>query len=43
MVQALYMSGSLPDDMTVAMRDPNILAGLLPTVERRMEEARLKA
>ncbi|ROT35994.1 type 2A phosphatase activator TIP41 [Sodiomyces alkalinus F11] len=39
--RALYMSGRLPDDITIALRDPNILAPLLPIVEQRIEEVRL--
>ncbi|KAF4984029.1 hypothetical protein FZEAL_687 [Fusarium zealandicum] len=33
----LLMSGRLPDDITIALRDPNILAPLLPLVEQRTE------
>jgi hypothetical protein len=32
------MSGMLPDDIVVSLRDPNIIAPLLPTVERQIEE-----
>ncbi|KAM0346871.1 hypothetical protein ACHAPU_005211 [Fusarium lateritium] len=33
----LLMSGRLPDDITIALRDPNTLAPLLPLVEHRAE------
>ncbi|PNP80233.1 hypothetical protein FNYG_06476 [Fusarium nygamai] len=33
----LLMSGRLPDDITIALRDPNVLAPLLPLVEHRAE------
>ncbi|KAM5351515.1 hypothetical protein ACJ41O_004238 [Fusarium nematophilum] len=33
----LFMSGRLPDDITIALRDPNTLAPLLPLVEHRAE------
>ncbi|KAL2693995.1 hypothetical protein Neosp_000565 [[Neocosmospora] mangrovei] len=33
----LFMSGRLPDDITIALRDPNVLAPLLPLVEQRTE------
>ncbi|KAL2752818.1 hypothetical protein ACRALDRAFT_2029957 [Sodiomyces alcalophilus JCM 7366] len=39
--RALFMSGRLPDDITIALRDPNVLAPMLPTVEQRIEEVRL--
>jgi type 2A phosphatase activator TIP41 len=35
--QKLLMSGRLPDDITIALRDPNVLAPLLPLVEHRAE------
>jgi len=31
------MSGRLPDDVTIALRDPNVLAPLLPVVETRLD------
>ena len=37
------MSGRLPDDITIALRDPNVLAPLLPVLEQRKEEVNLKA
>lgn len=37
------MSGRLPDDITIALRDPNVLAPMLPIVEQRNEEVKLKA
>ncbi|KAF5026636.1 hypothetical protein F66182_1262 [Fusarium sp. NRRL 66182] len=36
-LQKLLMSGRLPDDVTIALRDPNILAPLLQLVEHRTE------
>ncbi|KAH7170497.1 TIP41-like family-domain-containing protein [Dactylonectria macrodidyma] len=39
----LFMSGRLPDDITIALRDPNLLAPLLPFVEQRREAVNLKA
>lgn len=36
-LQKLLMSGRLPDDITIALRDPNVLAPLLPLVEHRAE------
>jgi type 2A phosphatase activator TIP41 len=35
------MSGRLPDDITIALRDPNVLAPLLPLVEQRTEAVKL--
>ncbi len=35
------MSGLLPDAITVAMRDANQLANLLPVVEEQLESVRL--
>ncbi|SPO02800.1 related to TIP41 - negatively regulates the TOR signaling pathway [Cephalotrichum gorgonifer] len=40
--QALRMTGTLPDDLTIALRDPNILAPLIPIVESRLESVNLK-
>ncbi|KAF7563824.1 hypothetical protein G7046_g333 [Stylonectria norvegica] len=37
----LLMSGRHPDDITVALRDPNVLAPLLPVVEHRSESVNL--
>ncbi|KAH6897031.1 TIP41-like family-domain-containing protein [Thelonectria olida] len=37
----LLMSGRLPDDITVALRDPNVLAPMLPFVEQRREAVNL--
>jgi type 2A phosphatase activator TIP41 len=31
------MSGRLPDDITIALRDPNILVSMLPVVEHDIE------
>lgn len=31
------MSGRLPDDITIALRDPNILAPMLPIVDQKIE------
>ncbi|KAJ4170191.1 Tap42 interacting protein [Fusarium falciforme] len=39
----LFMSGRLPDDITIALRDPNVLAPLLPLVEQRTEAVKLNA
>ncbi|KAM0434413.1 hypothetical protein ACHAPT_003509 [Fusarium lateritium] len=39
----LFMSGRLPDDITIALRDPNVLAPLLPLVEQRTEAVKLGA
>ncbi|OAA74142.1 TipA protein [Cordyceps fumosorosea ARSEF 2679] len=40
---ALYRSGRLPDDITIGLRDPNILDPFLKTVERRNESVSLKS
>lgn len=40
-MQKLFMSGRLPDDITIALRDPNVLAPLLPLVEQRTEVVKL--
>lgn len=37
------MSGRLPDDITIALRDPNLLAPMLPFVEQRREAVNLRA
>jgi type 2A phosphatase activator TIP41 len=39
--RALLMSGLVPDAVTVAMRDANQIAGLLPVVEQRIESIQL--
>jgi type 2A phosphatase activator TIP41 len=39
--RALMMSGLGPDAVTVAMRDANQIAGLLPVVEQRVESVEL--
>ncbi|KAH7023497.1 TIP41-like family-domain-containing protein [Ilyonectria destructans] len=39
----LLMSGRLPDDITIALRDPNLLAPMLPFVEQRREAVNLRA
>ncbi|KAI8720813.1 hypothetical protein NCS52_00527300 [Fusarium sp. LHS14.1] len=39
----LFMSGRLPDDITIALRDPNVLAPLLPLVEQRTEAVKFSA
>lgn len=36
------MSGRLPDDITIALRDPNIIAPLLKVLESRTEAVDLK-
>lgn len=36
------MEGRLPDDITIALRDPNLLMNLLPTVERQVQSVILK-
>lgn len=41
-VQSLFMEGRLPDDITIALRDPNLLYNLLPTVEQTVQSASLK-
>ncbi|TDZ60709.1 TIP41-like protein [Colletotrichum trifolii] len=40
--RSLFMEGRLPDDITVALRDPNLLMNLLPTVERQIQTVSLK-
>ncbi|KAF6842442.1 hypothetical protein CMUS01_03086 [Colletotrichum musicola] len=35
--RSLFMEGRLPDDITIALRDPNLLMNLLPTVERQVQ------
>ncbi|KAM3464627.1 hypothetical protein MY5147_006711 [Beauveria neobassiana] len=39
---ALYRSGRLPDDITVGLRDPNLLDPFLKTVEHRNESVSLQ-
>ncbi|CRK17675.1 hypothetical protein BN1723_011384 [Verticillium longisporum] len=39
--RSLFMSGRLPDDITIALRDANLLSTLLPTVGRKIEEVKL--
>ncbi|KAM0274984.1 hypothetical protein ACHAQH_007674 [Verticillium albo-atrum] len=41
--RSLFMSGRLPDDITIALRDANLLSTLLPTVGRKTEEAQLSS
>ncbi|KAL2111815.1 hypothetical protein VUR80DRAFT_9295 [Thermomyces stellatus] len=41
--KALLVSGRLPDDVTIALRDPNILSPLIPIVESRLEGVDLKS
>ena len=41
--QNLFMTGLLPDDVTVALRDSNQVASLLPLVERKLDYANLAA
>lgn len=41
-MQSLFMEGRLPDDITVALRDPNLLMNLLPTVERQVQTVSLR-
>jgi hypothetical protein len=41
--QNLFMTGLLPDDVTVALRDSNQVAPLLPLVERKLDYANLAA
>lgn len=36
------MEGRLPDDIVIALRDPNVLMNLLPTVEREVQAVSLK-
>ena len=40
--QGLQMSGRLPDDVTISLRDPNVLDPLLKLVEQRTESITLK-
>ncbi|KAK6210401.1 hypothetical protein QIS74_11985 [Colletotrichum tabaci] len=40
--RSLFMEGRLPDDMTIALRDPNLLYNLLPTVEQTVQSVSLK-
>ncbi|KAL0931802.1 uncharacterized protein CTRU02_212755 [Colletotrichum truncatum] len=40
--RSLFMEGRLPDDITIALRDPNLLMNLLPTVERQVQTVSLK-
>ncbi|KAF6818957.1 hypothetical protein CSOJ01_01614 [Colletotrichum sojae] len=40
--RSLFMEGRLPDDITIALRDPNLLMNLLPTVERQVQSVILK-
>jgi len=42
-VQNLMMSGLAPDAITVAMRDANQIAHLLPVVEHHVESVDLAA
>lgn len=35
--QNLLVSGKLPDDLTIALRDPNQLVNLLPEVKHSVE------
>jgi type 2A phosphatase activator TIP41 len=37
------MAGRLPDDITIALRDPNILDPLLSVVEQKTEAVNLAA
>ena len=37
MTQALFLSGRLTDDITTALRDPNVLDPLLHTVDQRAD------
>lgn len=37
------MSGRLPDDITVCLRDPNVLSPLVPVVETRLESINLRS
>lgn len=37
------MSGRLPDDITVALRDPNVLDPLLGIVDQKIEAVSLAA
>ncbi|KAK2741942.1 hypothetical protein CKAH01_01369 [Colletotrichum kahawae] len=40
--RSLFMEGRLPDDIVIALRDPNLLMNLLPTVEREAQTVSLK-
>ncbi|KAF9874068.1 hypothetical protein CkaCkLH20_08440 [Colletotrichum karsti] len=40
--RSLFMEGRLPDDITIALRDPNLLMNLLPTVERQVQTVSFK-
>ncbi|KAM4054722.1 TIP41-like family protein [Hirsutella rhossiliensis] len=40
--KALLMSGRLPDDVTIGLRDPNVLDPLLAVTERRLEAVNLR-
>jgi hypothetical protein len=42
LLQAMLISGRLPDDITIALRDPNIIAPMLPIVEQKLEAVSLK-
>ena len=42
-MQALLMTGLRPDEITVALRDANRFAELLPIVERTLESVSLKS
>jgi type 2A phosphatase activator TIP41 len=39
--QSLLFSGKLPSDLTVAMRDPNQIAHLVPEVTHTLESLKL--
>lgn len=41
-VKSLFMEGRLPDDIVIALRDPNLLYNLLPTVEQTVQSVFLK-
>ncbi|OLN94050.1 TIP41-like protein [Colletotrichum chlorophyti] len=40
--RSLFMEGRLPDDITIALRDPNLLYNLLPTVKQQVQSVTLK-
>ncbi|KAL4413641.1 hypothetical protein CABS03_04580 [Colletotrichum abscissum] len=40
--KSLFMEGRLPDDIVIALRDPNLLYNLLPTVEQTVQSVFLK-
>ncbi|KAK1640544.1 TIP41-like family-domain-containing protein [Colletotrichum phormii] len=40
--RSLFMEGRLPDDIVIALRDPNLLYNLLPTVEQTVQSVFLK-